>query len=113
MNSRLKSYLVVRALIKLADKYFIPVSVLKKGDSDRGIILLKITSIDNKAVFFRSKFDYENKLSWQSAGKSESLDIIQSNDFIEKEEKIDADLWILEVEDVEKGNDVIKLFNLN
>ena len=103
----------MQALIKLADKFFIPISVLKKGDYDRGIILLKITSVENKAVFFRSNFDFENKLSWQSAGKSESLDITQSNDFIEKEKKIDADIWILEVEDIAKGNDLIKLFNLN
>ena len=113
MDIRLKSALVVQACIKLADKSFLPISVIKKGHYERGIILLRIIDLENKSVFFRSTFDFENKLDWQIAGKGTPLDLDKSEEFIEKEKKIDLDLWVLEIESLGKNIDIISLFNFN
>ena len=108
MNTRLKSGLVVKAFIKLADKNFLPISVIKKGDYDRGIILLRIVDKEDMSVFYWSKFDLDNKFRWQIAGKEKYIDLKEGDKFVDQEINIDSDLWVLEIEDYSQTIEVKK-----
>ncbi|PPR77120.1 MAG: hypothetical protein CFH01_01687 [Alphaproteobacteria bacterium MarineAlpha2_Bin1] len=113
MVNRLKSKIIIKACIKIADHNSLPISILKKGDDERGTILLRIINRDNKSLFFRSKFELNINLDWQIAGRDNLLDLLESNEFIEKEKKIDTDIWIIEIEKYSEDIDIIKLFDFN
>ncbi|MBL41548.1 MAG: hypothetical protein CMM49_02680 [Rhodospirillaceae bacterium] len=113
MVNRVKSEIIVDACIKIADQNFLPISIVKKGDSERGEILLRIINRVNKSLFYRSKFDLNINFSWQTAGSGVFLDVSESIEFIAKEKKIDLDIWIIEIEKFSEGIDIIKLFDFN
>ena len=111
MVNKLKTSLVVQACVKIADKLSIPISVSKKGDSERGMILLRIINETNKSIFYRSKYDFNNKLSWQIAGKGRFIDVIEAQQFIDNENNIDPDLWIIELEVIGQSIQISDIFS--
>ena len=110
LNNRIKSNIVVQAIIKLADKNNIPISVIKKGDNERGMILLRVMKSDQKSLFYRYNF---NESSWEVAGKNKLTIKSEGDEYIGKEIKIDTDIWIIEVESFTENNEIIKLFHFD
>ena len=39
------------------------------------------------------------EIAWSQAGGGESMDDLTAHDYLEKQQKYDPDLWILEIED--------------
>jgi len=112
LNNRLKSKIVVQAIIKLADKNSIPISVIKKGDNERGMIIMRAIKSDQKSFFYRYNFN-DNRSPWELAGKNNLVIKSEADKFIAKEIKIDTDIWVLEIEDFMEDNEIIKLFYFN
>jgi hypothetical protein len=75
----------------------IPAFVVAHGDDTGGAVLVKLATLDGKAVVFQRSFDLmSGERAWVelSAGLEREVDEI-----IAKQRGFDPDLWVIEVED--------------
>jgi len=72
--------------------------VLKKGDPERGGILLKLLKAEGQAELYERTRDFDGNPCWQALGKDGDNEQTLSP-LIEKRCKNDPDLWVLEIED--------------
>lgn len=97
METRLTAGVWVSAYLtrlRLAD---IPAFVVQKGDETAGAVLVKLNTLDGRAVAYQREFDLmENRRAWGvlSAGGERDVDAA-----LARQRGFDPDLWIIEVED--------------
>ena len=61
MEDSLKTEIIIKSVTKIAQQDGIPVFVLKKGDPDSGIILIKIDLLNGKGQLIRRNYSYSLK----------------------------------------------------
>jgi hypothetical protein len=74
-----------------------PVYVVRRGDPQTGMVLLKVVVGRTARVFTRSR-DMEGRLGWLPGLSGEAVPEFEADAFIERATKRDPDLWVLEVE---------------
>ncbi len=80
--------------LRLAD---IPAFVVRKGDVTAGAVLVKLNTLDGKAVCFQRSFDLmTGDRTWVVLRDGDEADVDAS---IAKQRSFDPDLWVIEVED--------------
>lgn len=100
--ARLKSHIIVSALLRRAGLAGAAAQVVRKGDADAGAIAVKvfIGRVDGVALarLFLPGHDEKGDAVWR-----EPLDAAAPEDridaLLEKERRFDRDLWIIEIED--------------
>lgn len=98
---RLKSEIWVKAFLRRCAVADAPAVVVRRGDSDAGVIFVRISRLDGTAELFGpapSGFAADDgERRWTSiAGPSAESDI---DTRLERERALDPDLWIIDVED--------------
>lgn len=96
MFGSLKTSIWAPALIRRAQTAGAYASVLFKGDPDAGAALVKVRTLDGKAVLYRPMRDMSGARIWLPKGPLEETEIDQD---IDKRRSNDPDLWVIEVED--------------
>jgi hypothetical protein len=73
-------------------------TLLKKGDAERGALLLVIRSRDRHVGCLERLLSADGDYQWQSAGPAESSGEQELAEFLEKRTRYDDDLWIIELD---------------
>ncbi|MXQ08552.1 DUF1491 family protein [Alphaproteobacteria bacterium GH1-50] len=97
MNARLTSEVWVAAYLtrcRLAD---IPAFVVARGDHTAGAVLVKLNTLDGRAVAFQRSFDLmTGERRWVVLVEGNEADVDAS---VTRQRGTDPDLWVIEVED--------------
>jgi len=97
-DDRLPTGLWVRAHIRAADVQCVPMMVVRKGDPDRGTVLVKVNRLDRSfVVLVQTRKD--ERLVWTRGAGGGSVDEATADAYIARQTKFDPDLWVIEVED--------------
>ena len=96
----LKSLLKIKSAIRASYAKNKVATVIHSGDDDNGSILLKIRRKDSKACLVGKSLSNNGSYSWNlvSGNNNEWQEENTVNEKIEKEIRIDPDLWVLELE---------------
>ena len=98
-KDRLKSGFWIQAQIRLCSIANLPTYVVRKGDEDAGAIFVRLNKLDGTSRIFSQTRDLTGEIAWSQAGNGEPMDDMTAFEYLEKQQKYDPDLWILEIED--------------
>ena len=73
-------------------------TIIKKGDPDRGALLLVVTSRGRHVACLERVFDLVTGYRWQSVGPGESASSEEIRDFLAKRTRFDTDSWTIELD---------------
>ena len=73
-------------------------AIIKKGDPDRGSILLMVSSRGRHVACLERTLSLDGGYQWASVGPSESAGSDEISDFLAKRTRFDADLWAIELD---------------
>ena len=109
MEDILKSELIIKSVTRIAQREGVPIFILKKGDFDSGIILIKIDLLNGKGRLLRRNLSYslDKDMSFVEFIKlHDSTELVYSdlNKLVANEVRIDPDIWVVEIEDKKGRN---------
>lgn len=105
---RLKSEIWVKAYIRRCAVNGAPAFVARHGDDDAGTIYIKVSRLDGSAHIFgpapagHQDADFDRR--WTPCCNGRLVSEAEAQQFLEREIRIDSDLWIVEVEDRQGRN---------
>ena len=73
-------------------------ALLSKGDPDRGALLLVIGSRGQHIACLERVLAMDGYYRWQKVGPAESASSAEVGDFLAKRQRVDADLWLIELD---------------
>ncbi len=95
--SRLTSEFWVQAYLMRLQLRNIPGFVVAHGDNHAGAVLVKLNTLDRRAVALHRGFDLESGArQWVELAKGDESDVDR---VIARQQEFDPDLWVIEVED--------------
>jgi|TARA_B110000908_G_scaffold168370_1_gene223151 hypothetical protein len=75
----------------------IPAFVVAHGDDTGGAVLVKLSTLDGKAVLYQRSFDLMTGMrNWAELAGGSDVDVDAS---IDRQRGFDPDVWVIEVED--------------
>ncbi len=95
--ARLTARFWVDAYLARLRMFDIPAFVVAHGDDTGGAVLVKLATLDGRAVLFQRSFDLDSGARvWTelSAGPEDEVDAA-----VARQRSFDPDLWVIEVED--------------
>ncbi len=98
MHERLPASLEAAALMRKVQSYGGFATLIKKGDEDRGALLLVVRSRDRHVTCLERLLLLDGGYRWQPAGPLESSDAAELAEFLQKRMRFDEDLWIIELD---------------
>ncbi len=98
MHDRLPASLEATAIMRRVQSEGGFATLLKKGDADRGALLLVIRSRDRHMACLERVLSLDGNYQWQSAGPVDSVADRKLGEFLEKRTRFDDDLWIIELD---------------
>lgn len=96
---KLKSKLWLQAAIRLCANDGIPATIVRKGDPDAGVILVKMNQLDLGCTVLTQVRDADGALAWMRGTGAEPVAEEKADAYIERQKSYDPDLWVIEVED--------------
>ncbi|MEO6256735.1 MAG: DUF1491 family protein [Sphingomicrobium sp.] len=97
-DDRLPAALEAAGLVRRAAADGDFATILKKGDPDRGALLLVISSRGRHVACLERVLDLDSGYRWQAVGPAESASSQEIDDFLSKRTRFDADLWAIELD---------------
>ncbi len=98
MDDRLPASLEATALMRRVQSEGGFATLLKKGDPDRGALLLVIRNRERHVACLERVLSIAAGYQWQSVGPAESADAQELAEFLSKRRRFDEDLWIIELD---------------
>ena len=97
MTARLRAQIWVQAYLARLRLAGIPAFVVAHGDDGSGAVLVKLNTLDGRAVAFQRSFDLmTGARTWAELVSGAEADVDAS---IARQRGFDPDLWVIEVED--------------
>lgn len=94
---RLSAEFWVHAYLRRLALRDIPAFVVRRGDATAGAVLVKLSTLDGKAILFQRGFDLATDTRrWTVLTEGQDMAVEAS---IAAQRRFDPDLWIVEVED--------------
>lgn len=97
---RLKTHIRVAAHLRRAQSAGAFATIVRKGDPDAGAVAVKLYRGRGEAQLFIQSRDLDGRMIWREP-MEDSRDEARIDAWLEKERRIDPDLWIVEIEDGE------------
>lgn len=95
--AKLTSRFWVDAYLMRLRMFDIPAFVVAHGDDTGGAVLVKLSTLDGKAVLFQRSFDLmTGERNWSELASGADRDVDVS---IDRQKSFDPDVWVIEVED--------------
>jgi hypothetical protein len=98
MPREIPAHLWVSALLKRAGQGGAFATIAHRGDSDRGDVVIKVTTGRGKARLYAPAFNPEGPTAFERLKPEDEPEVDQQ---IAKRLKSDRDLWVIEIEDRE------------
>ncbi len=92
------SGLEVAGLVRRAEAAGDFAAILRKGDPDRGALLLLIGSRGQHIACFERVLSLYGDYEWRSTGPPDSASSIEIAAFLEKRARFDEDFWAIELD---------------
>jgi hypothetical protein len=73
-------------------------TLLGKGDADRGALLLVVGSRGKHVACLERVLSADGYYRWRKVGPAESASSVEVGDFLAKRQRVDADLWLIELD---------------
>ena len=73
-------------------------TILRKGDPDRGALLLIVTSRGRQVACLERMLSLDGGYAWQRVGPAESSSSAELAEFLAKRTRFDEDLWAIELD---------------
>ena len=96
--ARLPAHLEVAGILRRAQANGDFGTVLRKGDAERGSIVLIISSRGRHHACLERMLGMDGSYVWQLAGPSESASSMEIGDFLARRARFDEDYWALELD---------------
>ena len=73
-------------------------AVMRKGDAERGSIILFISSRGSHVTILERILNLDGSYSWQRVGPPESAGSIEIAEFLARRTRFDEDIWAIELD---------------
>ena len=103
-QARLKSKIIIDAIIRICSDRGLPVTVARLGDPDAGNIYIKVSNIVYDCLIYTQQKQTDETMKWVKAPTNDILSETQADAYLERQTKYDQDIWIVEVEDPKHRN---------
>jgi hypothetical protein len=97
-DGRLQTHLEVAGILRRAEASGGFGTVLRKGDFERGSLLLLISSRGRHFACLERMLSLDGSYSWQATGPSESASSTEVADFLARRARFDEDCWAVELD---------------
>ena len=97
-DGRLPAAVEAAGLVRRAEADGDFATILKRGDADRGALLLVVASRGRHVACLERMLELEGGYSWRSVGPAESANSQEVAEFLAKRTRFDADLWAIELD---------------
>ena len=97
-GERLSAAVEAASLVRRAEADGDFAAILKRGDPDRGALLLVISSRGRHVGCLERMLGLDGGYRWQAVGPTESSKPGEIREFLEKRIRFDADLWAIELD---------------
>lgn len=98
MDDRLPAALEVAAIMRRAETGGGFATVMKKGDADRGSLLLVIASRGRHVACLERVLGATGEYNWQTSGPADSTSSTELVEFLARRARFDEDLWSIELD---------------
>ena len=98
VNARLAAGIDAKALMRriMVEGGF--ATVLRKGDEERGSILLVIAEKGRHFTCLERQLQVNGAYEWSETGPSSESEMAEISQFLEKKRRSDPDLWLIELD---------------
>jgi hypothetical protein len=95
----LNTGLWVMAQVRICDRAFIPATVVRRGDSDAGTVLLKLNRFEEGVTVYTQASSTGDEPLWSRGTGPTPVGEAEADAYIARQVKYDPDVWVLEIED--------------
>ena len=99
MIPRLKAQLWVDAQSRRCSGMAIPFYVVRRGDADGGMVLIKLIREAGRVQVLVPERRDDESLAWRQATGAEPVEDDEAESYLARQVAFDPDLWIVEIED--------------
>jgi hypothetical protein len=89
----------VAAQVRICDRNFIPATIVRRGDSDAGTVLLKLNRFEDGVTVYTQASSTGDEPTWSRGTGPKPVSEAEADAYIERQVKYDPDVWVLEIED--------------
>jgi hypothetical protein len=97
-HGRLRTHVEAAGILRRAEAAGDFGTIIKKGDSERGSLLLVISSRGRHVACLERILSLDAGYVWQRAGPGESASSADLSAFLDKRARFDNDSWIIELD---------------
>lgn len=99
MIPRLRAQLWVDAQSRRCSGMAIPFYVVRRGDPDAGMVLIKLIREAGRAEVLTPERREDDSLAWRRATGPDPVEDEKAESYLARQIDFDPDLWIVEIED--------------
>lgn len=98
MSGKLNAGIWVSALIRMAQAAGDFATIAKKGDETAGQVLLVARRRNGHVQVYSRTMNSRGDYSWTVAVESDAEELGKVNDYLERQQRYDPDLWIVDLD---------------
>jgi len=97
-DNRLEAEFWIMAHVRRCNAESVPATVVRRGDSRGGTLVLKINQFDRGCRVLSQALDMDGALGWLAAFSGKLVPEAEADDYIARAVSRDPDLWVVEIE---------------
>ncbi len=98
-EARLSTRLVVQGLVRRCYVADMPAVALRKGDEDRGAVMLKVNRFDKGCIVWTQTRTMDGDPAWMRGTGPDLVPEPTADAYVDRQVQRDPDLWVVEIED--------------
>ena len=109
---RLKTDILVRSALRLADRHLISAAIAHRGDSDAGALFVEIEKSFSESKLLCRTMSFDGGYEWVALSGDGWQHPSEIQALIERERGRDPDCWVVSVQDP-KGRNIFEEFEIS
>ncbi len=109
---RLKTEILIRSALRLADSQMISAAIAHRGDSDAGALFVEIEKSFSEAKLLCRTLGFDGGYEWVSLSGEGWRHPIDIQALVERERQRDPDCWVVSVQDP-KGRNIFDQLDIS